>query len=60
MAIQIEQRLNRCTRCGRMLQASAKVIIGEGQGRNRQLFCSERCQREYAEMQAGATSEAIR
>jgi hypothetical protein len=33
-----------------MLHASAEVIAGEGEGRNRKLFCSERCQREWAKM----------
>lgn len=46
MAIQIEQRFPKCSRCGVMLHASAPRIVLRDAGRARHL-CSERCRDEY-------------
>ena len=59
MAIQIEQTLPQCQRCGKMSHARDPNRIDEGD----QVFCSARCQSEYRSLAAkdavsGATKSA--
>lgn len=44
MPIQIEQKLPRCSRCGKIVPAGAPGLVTESTG---SLFCTPRCQDEY-------------
>jgi hypothetical protein len=49
MAIQIEQRMPRCLRCGKLVHERDERRIIDADGR---LFCSEICCDEHRERQA--------
>jgi len=51
MPIQIEQRMPRCLRCGKLVHERDAERIEEADGT---LFCSATCRDEYAELKAEA------
>jgi hypothetical protein len=54
VAIQIEQRMPKCGRCGRMIHQRAEhVSLPADDGRSTVVLCSKRCQREYEALLAG-------
>lgn len=50
MAIQIEQKFPRCSRCGRMIHLRGDRIEAVGLAGDRIVLCSEICRTEYEEL----------